>query len=95
LSRFNPEAAGDLNASYGLRMARDDFRVDVAGRRIEVRRGQPETPTRRSRPTCRRSRPLIFDGRDRADGERAGALRLAGDRTLAARLLALYAPAAA
>ncbi|HEX8051680.1 MAG TPA: winged helix-turn-helix transcriptional regulator [Thermoleophilaceae bacterium] len=91
--RFNPEAAGDLSATYGLRMAGDGFRIGVADGRMEVQRGEPDEPDSVIETDPRTLERVIFDGGDAAEAERSGELRLAGDRALATRLLKLYAPA--
>jgi DNA-binding HxlR family transcriptional regulator len=93
--RFDPAAAGDLSAHYALRMADDDFGIDVADGRMEVRRGEPGTPDAIIETDPATLEEVIFDGGDRTEAERSGALRLAGDRALAARLLDLYVRPAA
>ena len=91
--RFDPEAAGDLSATYGLRMAGDGFRIGVADGQMEVQRGEPERPDSLIETDPQTLERVTFDGGDAAEAERSGALRLAGDRRLAPRLLGLYAPA--
>jgi ubiquinone biosynthesis protein UbiJ len=60
---------------------------------MEVQRGEPEGPDSIIETDPRTLERMIFDGGDAAEAERSGALRLAGDRALATRLLKLYAPA--
>ncbi len=43
-SLFDPEAAGDLNASYDLRVGEDRFRVEVADGEVELSRDEVADP---------------------------------------------------
>jgi DNA-binding HxlR family transcriptional regulator len=88
--RFDPEGAGDLNASYELRLAEDRFRIDVADGRIETRRGDAEAPDAIIETSPETLEAVIVDGRDLAETVRSGDMRIEGDQRLAARLLSLY-----
>lgn len=44
-SLFDPQAAADLSAVYGLRIGEDYFRVEVADGGVELSRGTAEGPT--------------------------------------------------
>jgi DNA-binding HxlR family transcriptional regulator len=88
--RFDPEGAGDLNASYELRLAEDRFRIDVADGRIETRRGDAEAPDAIIETSPETLEAVIVDGRDLAETVRSRDMRIEGDQRLAARLLSLY-----
>jgi DNA-binding HxlR family transcriptional regulator/putative sterol carrier protein len=91
--RFDPEAAGDLDASYELRVADDRFRIEVAGGRIETRRGDAQAPDAIIEAGPETLEAVIVDGRDFADAVRSGDLRIEGDEGLASRFLGLYTAA--
>jgi DNA-binding HxlR family transcriptional regulator len=88
--RFDPEAAGDLSASYELRLAEDRFRIDVADGRIETRRGDAEAPDAIIETSPETLEAVIVDGRDLAETVGSGDMRIEGDQRLVARLLSLY-----
>jgi DNA-binding HxlR family transcriptional regulator len=87
---FDPHAAGDLSATYGLRLADDRFRIEVADGRIETRRGDAEAPDAIIESGPEALEAVIFDGRDLAEAVRSGNLRIEGDEGLASRFLGLY-----
>jgi DNA-binding HxlR family transcriptional regulator/putative sterol carrier protein len=87
---FDPRAAEGLHASYNLRLGEDRFRIEVSDDEIEVARGEadqadatidtdPDTLT----AVLWRSRPL-------ADAQRAGEIRIEGDRSAVERLIPLF-----
>jgi DNA-binding HxlR family transcriptional regulator len=88
--RFDPEASGDLSASYELRLAEDRFWIDVADGRIETRRGDAEAPDAIIETSPETLEAVIIDGRDLAETVRSGDMRIEGDQRLAARFLSLY-----
>jgi DNA-binding HxlR family transcriptional regulator len=88
--RFDPGAAGDLNASYGLRLADDRFRIEVADGRIETERGDAEAPDAIIEASPEALEAVVFDGGDLAEAVRTGDVRIEGDQGLASRFLGLY-----
>jgi DNA-binding HxlR family transcriptional regulator/putative sterol carrier protein len=88
--RFDPEAAGDLNAGYELRVADDRFRIEVADGRIETRRGDAQAPDAIIEAGPETLEAVIVEGRDFADAVRSGDMRIEGDEGLASRFLGLY-----
>jgi DNA-binding HxlR family transcriptional regulator/putative sterol carrier protein len=91
--RFDPEAAGDLSASYELRVADDRFRIEVTEGRIETRRGDAEAPDAIIETGPKTLEELINDGREFAEAVRSGDMRIEGDQGLASRFLGLYTAA--
>jgi hypothetical protein len=53
--RFDPDAAGRLEASCELRLADDRFRVEVGDGQIEVQRAEADERGDRPRPARRRA----------------------------------------
>jgi DNA-binding HxlR family transcriptional regulator/putative sterol carrier protein len=88
--RFDPEVAGDLSASYGLRLAEDRFRIDVADGRIEIQRGDAEAPDAIIEASPKTLEEVIIDGRDLTEAVRSGDMRIEGDQGLASRFIGLY-----
>jgi DNA-binding HxlR family transcriptional regulator len=88
--RFDPETAGDLSASYGLRLAEDRFRIEVADGRIKTQRGDAEAPDAIIEAGPETLEAVIIDGRDVGEAVRSGDVRIEGDQGLASRFLALY-----
>jgi DNA-binding HxlR family transcriptional regulator len=44
-SLFDPEVAGDLEATYGVRIGEESFGVEVSGGEVHLERGAPKDPT--------------------------------------------------
>jgi DNA-binding HxlR family transcriptional regulator len=87
---FDSRAAGDLAATYELRLGDQTFRARVAGGELELeRREAPEADaTIVSDPW-----PLggiLWQGHALEDAERAGSVRVEGSRPAAARFLQLF-----
>jgi DNA-binding HxlR family transcriptional regulator len=87
---FDPRAAGDLAATYELRLGDQAFRARVRGGELELERGEaPEADaTIVSDPW-----PLggmLWQGYALEDAERAGDVSVEGDRRAAARFLELF-----
>jgi DNA-binding HxlR family transcriptional regulator/putative sterol carrier protein len=92
--RFDPDAAGDLSASYELRLAEDRFRIAVADGRIDIQRGDADAPDAIIEAAPKALEAVIIDGRDLGEVVRTGDVRIEGDQGLASRFLGLYtAPA--
>jgi DNA-binding HxlR family transcriptional regulator len=87
---FDARAAGDLAATYELRLGDQTFRARVAGGELELERGEaPEADaTIASDPW-----PLggmLWQGYTLEDAERAGDATVGGDRRAAKRFLGLF-----
>ena len=87
---FDAGAAGDLAATYELRLGDQTFRATVAGGELELERGEaPEAiATIASDPW-----PLggmLWQGYTLEDAERAGDVSVEGDRRAAKRFLGLF-----
>jgi DNA-binding HxlR family transcriptional regulator len=87
---FDAGAAGDLAATYELRLGDQTFRARVAGGELELERGEaPEADaTIASDPW-----PLggmLWQGYTLEDAERAGDVNVGGDRRAAKRFLGLF-----
>jgi DNA-binding HxlR family transcriptional regulator len=93
---FDPSAAGDLDATYEVRLGEDRFRVEVGEGRIDVRRGTTTDAAAVLETSAATLRALTLGGRSLDDALVAGEVRLAGDRDAARRLLgSFFRPAAA
>jgi DNA-binding HxlR family transcriptional regulator len=88
--RFDPDAAGDLSASYELRLAEDRFRIAIADRRIQIQRGDAEAPDAIIEAAANTLEAVIIDGRDLTEAVRSGDVQIQGDQRLASRFLGLY-----
>jgi DNA-binding HxlR family transcriptional regulator len=88
--RFEPSAAGDLEASYELRLDDDRFRIVIADGRIETERGDAVAPDATIETDPETLEAVLFDGRALAEAVRSGDMRIEGDRGLAERFLGLY-----
>jgi DNA-binding HxlR family transcriptional regulator len=87
---FDGEAAGDLRASYELRLGEQAFDVRVADGAIEVGRGPADDPDAVVETDVDTLRALIWDAHGLDDAVRAGAVRIDGDRRVVERLLAVF-----
>jgi DNA-binding HxlR family transcriptional regulator len=87
---FDAEAAGDLVATYELRMGDQVFRARVGGGELELERGEaPEADaTISSDPMTLGG--MLWQGYALADAERAGVAAVEGDRRAARRFLRLF-----
>jgi DNA-binding HxlR family transcriptional regulator len=90
-SLFCPERAGDLEATYGLRIGVESYRVEVAGGELELARGEaedraaalafPDAPTMAAVLTGQLPLEEALD---------SGALEIEGSKQAAKRLLRLF-----
>lgn len=90
-SLFDPEAAGELEASYGLRIGADRFRVEIADGRVELSRGPAEDPTVSIATADAGTFAAILAGQlplDDAIG--SGAAEIEGSKQAAKRFLRLF-----
>jgi DNA-binding HxlR family transcriptional regulator len=87
-TQFDPDAAGDLSASYQLRLGDDSFSVRVGDGRLEAARGEPPRPDAAIHGAPRTFITLLA-GRESLDELlRTGQLEVTGDRDRVERLLA-------
>jgi DNA-binding HxlR family transcriptional regulator len=87
---FDAAAAGDLALRATLRLGDDALRADVRDGRLALARGEADDPGAVLTTDAATLRSVVFAGRPPADAERAGALRVDGDRPAALRLLACF-----
>jgi len=90
-SLFDPEAAGELSASYELRLEGDRFHVDVAGGEIELGRegggGDPEATIETDPGTL----AAVLTGRlDLDEALQSESMSIAGSRRAVDRFLSLF-----
>jgi len=86
-STFVAETAGDLRASYDLRLGEERFTVDVAEGSIAIARGSPRSPDAVIETDAGTLRALVF-----GDRKLAGApVQIRGDALLARRFFRLFA----
>ena len=87
---FDPSAAGDLAATFELRLGGQVFRARVGGGELELERGEaPEADaTLVSDPWSLGG--MLWQGYAPEDAERAGDASLEGDRRAVARFLRLF-----
>jgi DNA-binding HxlR family transcriptional regulator len=88
---FDPAAAGDLRASYELRLGDDRFRAEVADGRIELARGAAHEPDAVIQATVTGLRSALFGGVRPAEARRRGDLAVEGHEEAAARFFTLFA----
>jgi alkyl sulfatase BDS1-like metallo-beta-lactamase superfamily hydrolase len=89
-SRFNPDAARDLDGNYELRLATDRYRIEISDGQLAARRGELDAPDAVIETDADTLGAVLLDGRQLDEALESGAIGLEGDRERAARLLALY-----
>jgi DNA-binding HxlR family transcriptional regulator len=89
--RFDPDIASGLSGSSELRLANDHYAIDVAAGAIDIRRGQPVSPSFVIETDPETLDRVVFGGRSLADALRSGEIAVEGDEELAASFLGLYA----
>jgi DNA-binding HxlR family transcriptional regulator len=87
---FDPEAAGDLSASYQLRIDGHRFRARVSDGRFELSRGTLDEPDATITTVAETLAALLWDGRTLADARSAGEIEITGDETAVTRFLRLF-----
>jgi DNA-binding HxlR family transcriptional regulator len=88
---FDPDAAGDLDAGYELRLGENTFSVRVADRAIEVERGTADDPDVVFETDAETLSALVWERRELTDALDAGDLTIDGDRQAVTRFLGLFA----
>lgn len=90
-SLFDPEAAGELDAGYELRIGEQRFHVDVAGGEVELGRGPAEDPVAAIAVTDAPTLGTVLGGQLPLDDAIAsGAVQLDGSKQAAKRFLRLF-----
>jgi DNA-binding HxlR family transcriptional regulator len=86
-SSFDPAAAGDLAATYGLVLDDHPFRIEVSNGRLSVRRGEADEPDALVRSDPSTIASIVFRGRSLTAAARAGEVEIEGSRRAVNRLL--------
>jgi DNA-binding HxlR family transcriptional regulator len=89
-STFDAGAAGDLDATYELRLADQVFRVRVAGGELELERGEAAEADATIVSDPWPLGGMLWQDYALEDAERAGDAKVEGDRRAAARFLTLF-----
>jgi DNA-binding HxlR family transcriptional regulator len=88
---FDPGAARGLRAVVEVRFATDTFRLAVDDGAIDIARGPADDPDLVIETDPPSLEEVAFGVRDLGAAEKAGTVRLRGDRVLAERLLRVFA----
>jgi DNA-binding HxlR family transcriptional regulator len=89
-SLFDPEAAGDLAASYELRLGEDRYRVEIAGGELELGRGGAEAPSAAIETDPGTLAALLTSQLPLNDALKAGAAKIEGTKREVRHFLALF-----
>lgn len=90
-SLFDPEAAGDLEASYELRIGEDRYSVDVADGELTLTRGGAQNPSVAIEVGKAATLATVLTGQLRLeDALESGAAKLEGSKSAARRFLRLF-----
>src|SRR4028119_607317 len=76
---FDPEAAGDLDASYEVVLGGQAFGIEVKDGSIRVYRGAPADPDARIETDVDTLAALVYEGADLDEALRAGGVGIGGD----------------
>jgi DNA-binding HxlR family transcriptional regulator len=87
---FDPEAAGDLDASYEVVLGGQAFGIEVEDGSIRVYRGAPADPDARIEADVDTLADLVYEGGDLDEALRSGDVEIEGDRPAVERLLGLF-----
>lgn len=87
---FDPHAAGDLSASYELRLGEERFRAAVRDGRFELARGHADDPDATIETDPGTLAALLFEGRPLSEALRSGDIAIDGDRPAVTRFLRLF-----
>jgi DNA-binding HxlR family transcriptional regulator len=90
-SLFDPEAAGDLDASYELRIGDERFNVAISGGELELRRGPASEPKASlAVPDAPTLAAILTDQLPLDDALGSGAAQIEGSKQAAKRFLRLF-----
>ena len=87
---FDPEAAGELKASYEIVLDDQGFGVEVEDGCIQVYRGAPGGPDARIETDVETLGALVYEGGDLDEALRSGDVKIEGDRSAVERLMGLF-----
>jgi DNA-binding HxlR family transcriptional regulator len=87
---FDADAADGLDARYELRLGEDRYRVRIADRTIEVRRGTIEEPDAIVETNAATLRAVLWRDHDLAAAVSAGDLAIEGDPRAVERFVRLF-----
>jgi len=87
---FNAEAAGELDASFELRLADQVFRARVARGELDLERGEAPDADATITADPMTLGGVLWERVERAEAERAGTMTVEGDRRAARRFLELF-----
>jgi DNA-binding HxlR family transcriptional regulator len=87
---FDAGAAGDLDATFELRLAGQAFRAYVAGGELDIERGEAPDPDATIVSDPWPLGGILWQGYALDDAERAGDASVEGDRRAVARFLELF-----
>ena len=89
-ARFDAKAAKRLRAGFELRLGEDRFRITVSDGAIELARGSTDRPDATIDTDADTLAAVLWGGRTLTSAQRAGKLRIAGDRAAVDRLVRLF-----
>ena len=87
---FDPDAAGDLEADFELRLGEDRFHATVHEGAFELVRGPAEHPDAAIETDPRTLAALVFEGRSLTEAVRSGDVAIDGHRPEVTRFLRLF-----
>jgi DNA-binding HxlR family transcriptional regulator len=87
---FDAREAGEVSGAYELRLGDQVFRAEVGGGELELVRGDAPDARATISSDPMTLAAVLWQGYSPADAERAGDLRVEGDRRAAARFLSLF-----
>ena len=87
---FDPEAAGDLDASYEVVLGDQGFGLEVENGSIRAYRGAPAAPDARIETDVDTLADLVYEDGDLDEALRSGDLEIEGDRSAVERLMGLF-----
>jgi DNA-binding HxlR family transcriptional regulator len=94
---FDPDVAGDLEATYELRLGEDIFQAEVSRGNFTVERGSATQPDAIIEAESDALARVVYEGRPLAEALISGDVRVEGDESVVERFLGLFplpAPAA-
>jgi DNA-binding HxlR family transcriptional regulator len=89
---FDPDAAGDLDATFELGLGEDRFRSRVRAGTLEIARGSAEQPDATIETDPATLSAVLWHRRLLGEAERSGDLVIGGSRAAVTRLLGLFPP---
>lgn len=90
-SLFDPERAGDLEATYGLRIGEETYAIAVGGGELELARGETESPAATLAFPDAPTMAAVLSGQlPLEEAVSSGALQIDGSKQAAKRFLRLF-----